>query len=162
MRLEGSERDISDRRSFGDPSQGGNGTLGKGTGGGMNATEREVVKFGKEIDFGFEQLIGKIEKLRREKDVVYTERNMLVAALSKLFPAWLELHPAEDKEWAEDWRTIVFIETPAGQMSWHLHYSEVVMFDHLEGREGNSWDGHTTEEKYERLSKLPPLREEGK
>jgi len=106
---------------------------------------------------GVAQLRRKIQGVRKEKDGVYSERNRLVAALSKLFPSWLEDHPAEDKEWAEHWRTIVFIDGPGGQMSWHIHFSEIEMFSHLEHRGGDSWDGHTTEQKYERLASLTVL-----
>jgi hypothetical protein len=103
------------------------------------------------------------------KDQAYWERNQLVVALSKLYPSWMELHPLEDKDWDKDWRHIIFIKIPVRfrvdyhegyrpeQLSWHIHDSEVVWFDHLELRKGNSWDGHTTEEKYERLSKIKPL-----
>jgi hypothetical protein len=48
----------------------------------------------------------------------------------------------------------VFVQLPAGQASWHIHESELGWFDHLERRAGNSWDGHTTPEKYERLGSL--------
>lgn len=100
--------------------------------------------------------IQKIKSLGAEKDAVYTERNKLIAALSKVFPSWLETHPAEDKEWAEHYRTIVFIDAPTGQMCWHINDSEVELFSHLEMSGANgSWDGHTTEEKYERLARLP-------
>lgn len=104
------------------------------------------------------RLLEKISCIRKEKDNAYSERNKVVAALSKIFPAWLETHPAEDKEWAEHWRTIVFIDSPVGQLSWHIHFSEVEIFNHLNHREGNSWDGHTTEEKYERLANLHVLQ----
>lgn len=104
------------------------------------------------------------------KDQAYWERNQLVCALSKIYPSWMELHPYKDKSWDKDWRNIVFIEIPVRcepmnfypacmepwhtrsmQMSWHLHKDDVVYFKHLKKRRGNSWDGHTTEEKYERL-----------
>ena len=108
------------------------------------------------------RLIEEIVRVGKEKDNAYSERNKLVAALSKVFPSWLETHPAEDKKWSKDWRTIVFIHSPVGQLSWHLHFSEAEMFSHLEHREGNSWDGHTTKEKYERLASLSVLQgEEG-
>jgi len=94
------------------------------------------------------------EELTVSKDQAYKERNQLVCVLSKLFPSWLERHPDEDESWEDDWRTIVFIDTPAGQASWHIHDVEVANFNHLEMREGNSWDGHTTEEKYKRLSNI--------
>lgn len=104
------------------------------------------------------------------KDQAYWERNQLVRALSLIFPSWMELHPLEDKKWDKDWRHIVFIEIPVRfridwyegirdeQISWHIHDSEVEYFNHLKLKNGNSWDGHTTDEKYERLYKLT-LRE---
>lgn len=105
------------------------------------------------------------------KDQAYWERNQLVAALSKIFPAWLERHPDADKDWDDDWRTIVFIEIPTveleakfiqggfmikhkRQLSWHIHDSEKDWFNHLDWKEGNSWDGHSTEEKYRRLENI--------
>lgn len=97
-----------------------------------------------------------IQKLDETKNQAYTERNALVCALSKLFPAWLERHPAADKDWEDDWRWIVFINLPTGQCSWHIHDSEYSNFEHLNSKEGNSWDGHTTEEKYQRIADLLP------
>ena len=39
------------------------------------------------------------------------------------------------------------------QVSWYIHYSELPLFDHLP--KGKAvWDGHTVEEKYERLVKF--------
>lgn len=112
------------------------------------------------------------------KNAAYRERDRLVAALSKLFPAWLERHPESDKAWEDDWRWIVFVEIPTtdptvfgdarnvlgpcrqerAQLSWHIHDSELSWFDHLERRAGPSWDGHTTEEKYRRLSAIRASR----
>lgn len=101
-----------------------------------------------------------VTALRAAKDGAYAERNKLVAALSKLFPAWLERHPDADTTWEDDWRWIVFINLPngpgSGQVSWHIHDSELIQFDHLSRHSGNGWDGHTTEEKYLRLACLHP------
>lgn len=94
-----------------------------------------------------------IAELKRQKDGAYTERNALVCALSKLLPAHMEIHPFSE-EWDDDWRSIVFVEGPTGQMTWHIHDSEVGSFNHLLPIEQHSWDGHTTEEKYERLAAL--------
>ena len=104
------------------------------------------------------------------KDQAYWERNQLILALSKLYPSWMELHPLEDENWDKDWRHIVIILitafngveiqgrklTTPEQLTWHIHDSEVPYFSHLELKSGNSWDGHTTEEKYERLLRLRP------
>lgn len=135
-----------------------------------------------------------IEKLEKQKDGAYWERNQLVASLSKVFPAHLAKHPEEDTEWDEDWRTIVVIKLPLAlcatesvrgyecrhtfgdeyqsmgmkdtvglrekvegeeyyQLSWHIHDSEIPMFDHLVYQEF-MWDGHTNEDKYRRLRLL--------
>lgn len=107
---------------------------------------------------------------RKERDAAYTERNQLVAALARILPktlahrewaipkdapaiAWLAEHDPTDAGWDPGWRTIVFIEGPTGQLSWHLHDSDVPLFDGLP-RGPNSWDGHTTPEKYERVARL--------
>lgn len=96
---------------------------------------------------------GRIVELEEWKNRAYSERDKLVAALSKLFPASLELHP-ENEAWEDDWRWIVFIDLPTGQATWHIHDSELPMFDHLPRLAGRKWDGHTTEEKYQRLADL--------
>lgn len=101
---------------------------------------------------------------RKERDVAYTERNRLVAALARLLMAatpnapagsiaWLAEHDPTDADWDPEWRTIVFIEGPTGQLSWHLHDSDVPLFDGLP-RGTNRWDGHSTPEKYERVARL--------
>ena len=66
------------------------------------------------------------------KSAAYHERNQLVAYLASLFPACLERHPEEDRDWEDDWRWIVFIHHPEGQLSWHIHDSELSLFDHVQ------------------------------
>lgn len=94
----------------------------------------------------------KMPSLKKQKDQAYAERNRLVAALSKLFPASLEKHEGEN--WEDDWRWVVYIDLPTGQASWHIHDSELELFQHLERNMGRKWDGHSTEEKYKRLEQL--------
>ena len=96
----------------------------------------------------------KVGELERQKNGAYTERNRLVALASKLFPSWLERHPESDVEWEDDWRWIVFVRLPTGQASWHIHDSELETFDHLGRQSGNSWDGHSDEEKYRRVDAI--------
>jgi hypothetical protein len=87
------------------------------------------------------------------KDQAYWERNQLVCALSKVFPAWLEKnhYPGVDPEW----ENVVFIDLPTGQASWHINTDEMGVFEHLSFIPGDSWDGHSTEEKYKRLASIP-------
>jgi hypothetical protein len=96
---------------------------------------------------------GRVAAQTEAKDSAYKERDQLVAALSKLFPASLERHP-QNETWEDDWRWIVFIDLPTGQVSWHIHDSELRDFDHLKRFGERSWDGHTTPEKYARLGAL--------
>lgn len=93
--------------------------------------------------------------LENAKNAAYAERNKLVALLSKLFPSSLGRHEEEDKSWEDDWRWIVYITLPTGQCSWHIHDSDLPMFSHLE-KGDVEWDGHTTEEKYQRILSFTP------
>ena len=92
--------------------------------------------------------------LVQQKDQAYRERNCLVRFLTSLYPSYMGKHVGDD--WEDDWRNVVFIQTPAGQMSWHIHDTEVAAFAGLPTAEGAGvgWDGHTTEEKYARLEEL--------
>jgi len=96
------------------------------------------------------------------KDAAYRERNLCVALIARLAldnspseetpNAWLGIHPPEDTTWEADWRNIVFVEVlGVGQLSWHIHDSELHLFDFLPVMPRRKWDGHTTEEKYARL-----------
>jgi hypothetical protein len=106
------------------------------------------------------QLVDALErsregKLRKEKDAAYRERNQLAAALARAaiamgFRAGVGEHPESDKEWEPDWRTILFIDLPTGQLSWHFHDSEWPLLAGLPRYSGN-YDGHSTTEKYRRL-----------
>ena len=100
-----------------------------------------------------------IADLRQQKDQAYKERDMVLAlaasaidalASQRVVRAWLGRHQENDPNWEDDWRNVVFIQLPTGQLSWHIHDSELPWFAGLP-REGQAWDGHTTEEKYQRL-----------
>lgn len=44
-----------------------------------------------------------------------------------------------------------YIESPKGQLSWHIKDTELPLFSHLKFNPHAKWDGHSTEEKYLRL-----------
>jgi len=99
-----------------------------------------------------------------EKNDAYAERNKVVAALAHVCFGALG-HPTkvtDDQTQEEGWRTVLFIQLPTGQVSWHFHDSERELLKNLpHDPEGlfytvdhpTVWDGHTTEEKYARLLK---------
>lgn len=99
---------------------------------------------------------------------VYRERTFVVAALAKLacvrgplgagesyYDAWLARHEGEN--WENDWRWILYVIYGGHQLSWHIHDSELPLFDGVARlnlkREGPvpAWDKHTTFEKYRRI-----------
>lgn len=99
--------------------------------------------------------------LREAVNGAYRERNALVAALIRVggYRTWVISAPD-----ADGWH-IVYVETPMGQMSWHVHPTDIRLFADVDGaplfssrRDDDEWDGHTTDEKYERLAALasPP------
>lgn len=84
-------------------------------------------------------------------DGAYRERARLVAHLASLYPS----HIGHTDPTAPDW-AVVIVETPAGQMSWHIAQRDLDLFAHVTptGPASQGWDGHTTDEKYERLRTL--------
>ena len=100
------------------------------------------------------------EELKKQKDQAYSERNKILAAFVwtlfrtnkySTLTIGLAKHPKEDKSWQDDWRNILVIETPEGQLTWHFHDSEMYLFEGLPYLHNYKWDGHSTEIKYERL-----------
>lgn len=80
-------------------------------------------------------------------DALYRERNAVVqlaALLADRLGYAVGWKDSEDPDWP-----LLFIELPSnGQLSWHLPKAELVdVFSPYDG----VWDGHTTEEKYQRI-----------
>lgn len=86
--------------------------------------------------------------LRESKDRAYEERNRLVALLASLWPSGVAV--TDIPGWDSEWHGCVYIDSPHGQLSWHFHDTQRHLFEHLPPYQ-KIWDGHTTEEKYERI-----------
>ena len=99
------------------------------------------------------------DHLRARKDEAFTERNRVVALLARMarelgWRAGIGTHEDKPGEaWDPEWRTIVCIDMPNRQASWHLHDRDAHLLEGLPRYEG-TWDGHTTEEKYQRVAAL--------
>ena len=87
------------------------------------------------------------EQLSEQLDAVYRERAHLVAHLAAILPAVMADDPTDP-----DWR-IVYLDTPSGQWSWHIARSDLDLFAHVPDGEA-TWDGHTTQQKYQRIRDL--------
>jgi hypothetical protein len=108
------------------------------------------------------QLTGNVEgyamrchQLTEEKHGAYTERDKCVSLIARIaqamgLPAGIERHPDDDQTWDDEWRNIIRIDLPAGQVSWHIRDDELPLFSFLQPYNGE-WDGHDTEEKYRRV-----------
>ena len=83
-------------------------------------------------------------------DQAYRERNALVAMLSRIFPAHIAYDPGAE---SEEWKHVVFIYLPTGQVSWHIHATDLAPFGHL-GFQDNEWDGHSDGLKWYRVAAL--------
>lgn len=91
-----------------------------------------------------------------QKDAAYVERNRCVAALAACalrlgFAAGLRQTAIQN--WEPQWHNAVYIDLPAGQVSWHYHDSERPLFAFLP-EYLDEWDGHDTPEKYRRVLEL--------
>lgn len=84
---------------------------------------------------------------------VYHERDQVIAALSKIFESHLCLHDMNYPGFEYEFRYVVCIHLPTGDVAWHIHEDEAPLFSHLEMKQ-NHYDGFSDEEKYRRLNSL--------
>lgn len=84
---------------------------------------------------------------------IYRERAHLVAHLARLYPSVLSYSDPAEPEWP-----VLYVDTPEGQMSWHISRSDLDLFEHVALVPADDsralWDGHTTDNKYARLARL--------
>lgn len=129
-----------------------------------HADERDPVLSRIRVDGEVEQLHANhvdavLEALREQLvaiDGVYRERARLVSFLTYLYPSAWMADPHNP-----GWR-VVYVYSPAGQLSWHIAPKDWDLFSHLPQCPGMPWDGHTTDEKYERVRRLPALHANGR
>ena len=98
-----------------------------------------------------------IKDVRDSKDQAYIERNHVVAALARLFPSGVQRTNIPD--WNSEWHGCVYIDLPAGQISYHFHDSQAHLFADLPPYAGE-WDGHDKEVVHARLATISSLEAE--
>lgn len=91
-----------------------------------------------------------INELELQLNAAYRERAQLVSALSVLFESVISYSDPSNPEWP-----VLYLETSAGQLSWHLSRADLDLFPHVTVVPADDpraqWDLHTTQEKYRRL-----------
>lgn len=86
-----------------------------------------------------------------EEFTLYEERAVLTAVIAQLFGGVLSYSDPLHPDWA-----VLYIETPEGQLSWHISAHDLREYGAIKVVPDYPWDGHTTPEKYRRLRKLIP------
>jgi len=117
------------------------------------AKSKEEKPLSKEQEEIFQKLSNNLSLVEKDKDLAYRERNKLVALLTKFFPSFL-VKEADNYLNFYNIHWIVYLETPKGQLSWHIPDLDLFLFEGVRRMETYIWDGHTTEEKYQRLLQL--------
>jgi len=98
--------------------------------------------------------------MKARKDRAYWERNQVVALLCKMslalgYLVWRTRTDIED--WDASWHNCVYIGLPTGQVSWHYHDSDMETFAFVPDDLEIAYDGHSTDEKYERVKECEPF-----
>lgn len=91
---------------------------------------------------------ARCREMEARKDAAYLERNQVVAALAKCFPSGIRKTAIEG--WSDDWHGCVYIDLPAGQISYHYHDAQADLFFGLPAYD-KPYDGHTKEQVHDRL-----------
>ncbi|MFF5670288.1 hypothetical protein ACFY8S_09145 [Streptomyces hygroscopicus] len=97
--------------------------------------------------------VQRAERAEAERDQAYRERAHLLAWIAALHPANAVITPADDIE-EPGWQ-LLYLLVGGWQMSWHIAPRDAELFAHVEHVDPTDpraqWDGHSTNEKYERI-----------
>lgn len=89
----------------------------------------------------------------KDRDGAYRERAQLLAWLAALHPSTAVMTASPDVD--EDGWQLLYLVAGGWQMSWHIHPRDVELFRHVTVVDVTDpraqWDGHGTEQKYERM-----------
>lgn len=118
-------------------------------------SELDIAEIAADAQRATTQLRNRLAALEAERDGAYRERAHLLAWLATHYPAVLAPAPdVDDPGWQ-----LLYITSPAGQLSWHIAPRDTELLAHVDHVDPTDvraqWDGHTTEQKYERIRSLP-------
>lgn len=102
----------------------------------------------------FNSKVQEAEDRTKERDGAYRERAHLLAWLAALHPSSAVITPASDVDGEDGWH-LLYLVAGGWQMSWHIAPQDVPLFRDVELVEPTDtraqWDGHGTEQKYQRI-----------
>ncbi|MEV7793384.1 hypothetical protein AB0O68_15535 [Streptomyces sp. NPDC087512] len=100
-----------------------------------------------------ERLTQKIRAVEAERDGAYRERSHLVALLAAMTDGAVITYARDVEE--PGWQ-IVYLQLGGHQASWHISPRDADLFAHVERVDVEDpraqWDGHSTEQQYERIA----------
>ena len=102
------------------------------------------------------ECVARIAAQEEAKNAAYWERNMLAVALATIYMGRLLPHVGEPFD-EPGWDSVLIFELPrGGQVSFHVHASQIpeVLACPTIRIDGAQWDGHTNDEKWERVRKF--------
>lgn len=104
-----------------------------------------------------EQAEANVEAMRNDssKNKAYREVAEMASALAHLYQSWVLIDPQEP-----DW-PVLYAALPSGQVSWHFSPDDLDLIADIP-RGGEPWDGHTREQRSERLAALRPSEAEAR
>lgn len=102
-----------------------------------------------------EILYKRIQELHDKQDEIYRERNQCISLICRLAMALglnvgIGEHINTDRVMDSKFLNVVYVDLPSGQCGWHIPEHDMPMFEFLPKYQ-LKWDGHTTEQKYERV-----------
>lgn len=83
-------------------------------------------------------------------DGIYRDRSHILALLALHYSGHIAFSDPSTPTWP-----VLTLETPHGQMSWHIHPDQLELFGHVRRADDRlaaaAYDGHSTETKHDRI-----------
>jgi hypothetical protein len=73
-------------------------------------------------------------------DEAYTQRMIVVRMLAIHSGCTYGVGRDANEDWDDDWRNVVYVDLPEGQVSWHISPRDLHLFEDFPKYEG-MWDG---------------------
>lgn len=80
------------------------------------------------------------DSLKSKVNAAYTERMQVVLMLAKMSGCKYGVGKDDNESWEDEWRNVVYIDLPQGQVSWHIAPHDMHLFEGFPTYEGK-WDG---------------------
>ena len=117
-------------------------------------------EFGQALAYHFETIRTALTRPDDEEKLnsAYTQRMIAVRMLAVMSGCNYGLGKDDNEDWDDEWRTVVYIDLPQGQVSWHIAPHDLHLFDDFPQYKGK-WDGNSNGSSAEFAKKVHPDNE---